>query len=472
MKKYVIYILILMMTAVMFTGCAEESTKTAADAVKADVVNEGDSVIATAPSADDDLGAVAADYAENDLMDTYDAADAVAVVLSDDGSQIDGEGVEEKSGKVTITSDGVYVLSGILSDGQLVIDAEKEDVIRLIFDGVSITNSGGCAVYIKQAEKVIITLAKDSENVIADAAEYAKTGDDDPDAAIFASDDLSINGSGTLTVTGNYKHAIKTVDDLVITGGTLSITAVEEGLRGKDSVAIKDGNITINAEDNAIESDNDSDDDKGWVVVDGGTMIITADGNGIDGSIGVVINGGDIGITAEQDALHSNGSVRVTGGTMEISAGDDGAHADNAVDITGGTIDILQSYEGLEGAEVTISGGIIKINARDDGLNAAGGSDADMVPGDNFRQTGSYFISVSGGDVYVKAGGDGVDSNGDIAVSGGTLIVDGPEDNRNAAMDIERGTFVVKRRNAGGGRIDWNAGSSDERGTAGTDHHL
>ena len=396
----------------------------------------------TETNADEDIGNIEKNVSDKDNNADYDEAYAVAIGLSDGGTEINGEGAAAQGSVITITGAGTYVLKGTLSDGQVAVNAGKEDTVRLVLDGVDISNNSGSAILVEQAEKVIITLAEGSQNYVGDAAQYSD-GDADADAAIYAGDDLTINGSGSLNVEGRYKHAIKTVDDLVITGGTLTVSSAEEALKGRDSVTITDGNIKIDAAGDGIKSDNDEDEDSGWVLIEGGTFDISAGDNGIEAEVGLEITGGTFDISSGQDTLHSNGSIRISGGSLSLSADDDGVHADNSLDITGGNIIVSQSYEGLEASDITIRGGNISVNARDDGVNAAGGSDADMMPGDRFRQTGNYFISISGGYTYVNADGDGVDSNGSIEVSGGTLIVDGPESGGNSAMDMENSGYVV-----------------------------
>jgi len=451
MKKLIIYILIVIMMIAMFSACMIEGMEKETMAVETEITSTpsvsttGTAVSDFISSAGEGLASVEAKYEVIDIETDYDMAEAVNIALADDATAIDGEGASEDGNVVTISEAGTYVVSGELSRGQLIVDADKDAQVRLILNNAVIVNNAGSAINIKQAEKVIVTLNDGSENYIEDASIYENADEDEPDAAIYSSDDLSFNGTGTLTVVGNYKHAIKTVDDLVITGGTYVISAVEEGLRGKDSIAIQAGTFKIDVGDGAILANNDSDEDKGWVVIDGGTFDLTSENNGIEGELGVIINGGTFEFNAGQDALHSNGSIRISDGSIEIIAGDDGIHADNGVEIVGGNIDIMECYEGLEGSDVAISGGNINIIARDDGINAAGGSDDENNggPGDQFNDSGNYFILVSGGDVYVNAGGDGVDSNGDISVIGGTLMVDGPESGGNAAMDMERGSFIV-----------------------------
>lgn len=444
-KKRITLLLVAMLTlSALFTGCSNADLNNDSSSNNQTVdTGSWDSVIEQSTTGNEDLNGFTVEYSDKDKDSTYDESTATIITLSDGNSSVDGDGATASANTVTINQAGTYVVSGTLSDGQLIVDATTVDTVQIVLNNVNITCDDGSAIYVKQAEKAIITLASDSKNTISDGSNYASTGDEDPDAAIYAGDDLTINGSGTLVVNGNYKHGIKTVDDLVVTGGKLVITAVEEGMRGKDSVSILDGDITINAGGNGIKSNNDEEDASGWVSIDGGTFNIEAENNGIQTQTGMLITSGKFNITTTNDALHCNGSIWISGGDITLTAGDDGIHADNYLAVTDGTIKVLASYEGLEGANIAIGGGSISVEADDDGLNAAGGSDGDMMPGDNFNDTGSYTISIGGGSIYVNAGGDGVDSNGSIALSDGTVVVNGPEDNGNCAIDFDTGSFTV-----------------------------
>ncbi len=443
-KKRIILLLVAMLTlSALFTGCSSTDTSNNDNGNQTVNTSSWDSAIEQSTTGNEDLNGFTVEYSDKDKDSTYDESTATIITLSDGSSSVDGDGATVSVNTVTINQAGTYIVSGTLSDGQLIVDTTTVDTVQIVLNNANITCDDGSAIYVKQAEKAIVTLAEGSGNTISDGANYANTGDDDPDAAIYAGDDLTINGSGTLIVNGNYKHGIKTVDDLVVTGGKLVITAVEEGMRVKDSVFILDGDITIKAGGDGIKSNNDEEDASGWVSIDGGTYNIEAENNGIQAQTGMLITSGTFNITTTNDTLHCNGSIWISGGDITLTAGDDGIHADNCLAVTDGAINVLSSYEGLEGANIAIGGGSISVEAEDDGLNAAGGSDGDMMPGDNFNDAGSYTISIGGGSIYVNAGGDGVDSNGSITLYDGTVVVNGPENDGNAAMDFDSGSFTI-----------------------------
>jgi hypothetical protein len=446
------------------------------------------------------------EYGKEDTDASWDASSATKITLQGNSAVVDGAGASSDGSQVTIAKAGTYVLKGKLSNGQVIISAGEKDKIRLVLNGVTLSCSDSSPLYTKQAGKTIITLAKGTTNSLSDGSTYKNTTDNEPDSTIFSQCDLTINGTGSLTVNGQYKNAIGTKDDLVITGGKITVNAVNDGLQGHDSVAVKSGTLTIKAGKDGIQSNNDQDTAKGWISLDGGAFNIMATEDGIQaetilqinggkfnlitgggsakavkktnndfpggrmnntnatasteetasakalkGGKGVAISNGTVTIDSADDAIHSNGDVAIKGGTFNISAGDDAVHADDHVNIDGGTIKVAQSYEGLEGAYITVKGGNIHINASDDGFNAAGGNDSSgqQQGRDNFNAAGDYEINISGGYIYVNANGDGIDSNGALNIDGGTIIVDGPTNNGNASLDyngaskITGGTLVA-----------------------------
>lgn len=335
---------------------------------------------------------------------------------------------------------------------------------------------------------------------------------DEPSACIFSKDDLTINGNGTLNVVGNYNNGIASKDDLKITAGTVNVTAINNGLKGKDSITIKGGEITVNSTGDGVKSDNTEDTTKGYIIIEGGSLNITSGGDGIqaettltisDGDINIVsgggssnaathtesfqmgpwanpsntssssssetgsakalkagtaltVDGGNITIDSADDSIHTNDTVTINGGKFQIKAGDDGIHADSALVINGGDINITESYEGLEAADITINDGNINLVASDDGLNAAGGNDtsqsAGVFGGDKFSASNGT-ITINGGYIVIDVAGDGVDSNGSITMTNGTVIVNGPENSGNGALDydttfdISGGVFVAAGNN-------------------------
>lgn len=288
-------------------------------------------------------------FTDRDKEVGYDEDTATAITLSDDASSCDSSSVTISNNTITITDEGTYLLTGSLSDGQVIVDADDKKV-QLVLDSVNINCDTSAALYVKAADKVFVTLASDSENSLSNTSDFVAIDDNNIDAVIFSKDDLTLNGSGTLTVTAKYGHGIVSKDDLVITSGTYQITAAKHALSGKDSVRIADGVLTLDAGTDGIHSENTDNDAKGFIY----------------------IANGDISITADSDGFDAEETLQVDGGNIEVAAGDDGLHADGDLIITDGTINVTKSYEGLEGMTVTVEDGNISVVSSDDGINAAG----------------------------------------------------------------------------------------------------
>ena len=362
---------------------------------------------------------------EDDYL--WDASDEVAVALSDAGSS-GGAGVSIDGSTVTITSAGTYRLSGSLSDGQVVVDSGAEGIVRLVLDGASITSSTTSPLSVVDADKVVVILAEGTQSTLADAAayQYASADVDEPNAALFSTADLTIAGEGSLTVTGRSNDAIASKDGLIIASGAITVDAVDDGIRGKDYLVVKGGTLLVDAGGDALKADNEEDAALGYVTIADGTL----------------------DLTAGTDAIDAVSSVVIDGGSLAIAAGDDAIHSDVRLEVNGGTIDITRSYEGLEATQIVISGGVINLVAEDDGLNVAGG-----VDGSGWQQEGvfggrggggggmeapaeGYYAEIGGGTLVMATGGDGLDSNGSLTVTGGTIVVNGPTSNGNGAIDV------------------------------------
>lgn len=464
-------------------------------------------------------------FTERDLAGTYEESGAVYVTLSDDGITGETAGVAINGQTMTITAEGTYIFSGILSEGQIVVDADNAKV-QIVFDNVDITCASSAAVYVKSAEKVFVTLAEGSQNTLRNTDEYVAIDDNNIDAVIFAKSDLTLNGTGSLTIISAEGHGIVSKDDLKITGGTYDITAAGHALSEKDSVRIADGTFILTAEKDGIHAENADDEETGYIYIADGDFTITSDGDGMDASNIVQIedgtfditagggaansqkthesdmpgggmsqnierpdgesmprmgekpdgenmpqdtttdesgtstkgikaggsmylNGGTYQIDSADDSIHSNANITIADGTYTLATGDDGVHADDALIVNGGTITVTESYEGLEGLTVTINDGTIDITASDDGINTAGGTDQSGFGtfGDHFKGMDSaddeteettdneMWMELNGGYIHILAGGDGVDSNGDLTINGGEIYIDGPSDNGNSAID-------------------------------------
>ena len=412
----------------------------------------------------------------------WNAGDEKRIVLNGNAINAPTDVVVD-SCTATITTAGTYRITGFLNDGRIIVDTEDDETVRLILEDVTISSSTSSPLYVEKAEKTIIILEDNSDNYINDAATYMfdDTDTDEPNAAIFSKDDLTISGGGTLTVAGNYNDAIAGKDGLIIDSGTIKVSAVDDGIRGKDYIVLKNGKITVDAGGDGLKSDKQGESAKGYILVENGQVAVTAKGDaiqadtgvlitggaldltsgggsngyvygddsakGIKASAGVIINGGSLTIDSADDAVHSNGTLTANGGTLTISTGDDGMHADADLVINDGDINIVDSYEGIESADgdITVNDGEIHIDSSDDGFNVAGGGDGSGMiggpghPGQDFSTRAStssnYYLYINGGYIAVYAQGDGLDSNGAIEMTAGTVLVHGPSGDGNGALD-------------------------------------
>ena len=340
-------------------------------------------------------------FTKRDLAGNYDESEAVKITLSGKTAACNSSNVQIEDGVVTIKAAGVYVLSGTLTDGTIVVDAGDDDKVQLVLDGVSIMAADYAAIYAKNADKVFVTLAEGAGNSLTVSGDYVQTDDNNVDAVIFAKCDLTLNGTGSLTVKDNTGHGIVSKDDLVVTGGTYTIYSQDHCLNGKDSVRIADGTFNLSCDEDGIHAGNDD----------------------------------------QQD-----GYVYIEGGDINISVGDDAIHAEGLLIITGGDIDVSKSCEGVEGYKILVTGGDIDVVSSDDGFNAAGGSSGSGYNHDGFGggpgmggvdmdADNDAYILITGGTININANGDGIDSNGCIGITGGSVYVLGPSDNGNGAMD-------------------------------------
>ena len=461
-------------------------------------------------------------FTDRDSRTDYDTNGSVLINLNGDSAVSSSNTVRISGSTVIITEEGTYILSGTLNDGMVVVDAGKNAKLQLVLDGVSILSKTSAALYIREADKVFLTLAEGSENMLSNGGSFAAIDENNIDGTLFSKDDLTLNGSGNLTIISPSGHGIVVKDDLVFTSGSYTVNAASHGLDVNDSVRFTDASLTVNAGKDGVHVENNDDTSLGFIYISGGTLDIQAEGDGVSAGADLQIEGGDFhlvtgggSINAEQkpsdfrggpwgrglsattaayadddgttsskglkasgnllinngtfaidaadDAVHSNSTMTINGGSFEISTGDDGFHADESLTVTDGNILITESYEGLEALHLEIAGGNITLTATDDGLNAAGGADGSGFNGphggDRFggkgggrngmgSGSGDGVLEISGGNLYIKASGDGIDANGTLSITGGYVVVCGPIQGDTATLDydvsgsISGGTFI------------------------------
>lgn len=385
-------------------------------------------------------------YSDRDKDASYDEAAATKIALAGQGATVSGEGAAVEGTAVTITAAGTYVVTGELMAGSLVVNAGDQDKVQIVLDGASIRNEAGPALNIQQADKVFVTLAAGSQNTLADGASYELAeGEDEPNAALYSKADLTINGTGALTVEGNYRHGVNSKDDLVVTGGAITVTAKEDGLRGKDCVKVADGSFAITAGGDGVKSNNDEDPTRGFVSIDGGTFAVEAGDEGFQAATYLRLAGGDAQIKAADHALRSDVEAAMSGGTYVVEAGGKGMNPETKFTMDGGTFTVAGCEEGIEAQEVIVNDGELNITASDDGINAAVAERSDETAEAAVATNASEdcLIQINGGMVTVDAGGDGLDSNGYVEVNGGVVLASGSAGGGDSALDYEYGAKIT-----------------------------
>lgn len=402
-------------------------------------------------------------FSDRDKEIGYDEENSTVIKLSDDSTTCDSDAVQISGNTVTIIGEGTYILSGTLTDGMVIVDAEDTDKVQLVLDGVDITSAESAAIYVREADKVFITTASDSQNTLTNGGTYTAIDDNNIDAAIFSKSDLTLNGAGSLTITAKAGHGVVSKDDLVLTSGTYQIDAASHGLSGKDSVRIASGSYTIVSGKDGIHAENADDTSLGFVYLADGAFDITSDGDGIsagnwlqaDGGVytvkagggsenvqksdgewqfgpgqqtestdtteedtvsmkaikaagELILKGGKYSLDSADDTIHSNANITISDGEFTLASGDDGIHADSATTISGGTIDITESYEGIEGLSIDITGGETYVSGpTNDGNSAL-----------DYNGTGT----VTGG-IFIAAGSSGMAENfGDSSTQGVMMV--------------------------------------------------
>ena len=413
-KKSVLALALALMLTLSLSSCGSAAASS----------DLGSSVNAASTETVDNAVSKSEMFTERDLSGDYDESEAETITLSGSSAKTSAaSGVSIDGSVITISAEGVYIVSGTLTEGQIIVDADDAAKVQIVLKDASITSSDSAAIYVKSADKVFVTLAEGTENSLANGGSFTADGDTNIDGAVFAKDDITFNGSGSLTIESPASHGVVGKDDVKFAGGTYTITAAKHGVQANDSVRMAESDVTVTSgsEKDGIHVSDDADEEEGTV---------------------------------------SDSFFHMADGSLTITSGDDGIHADAAVNIEGGTIVVNESYEGIEGLSISISGGSTTVTASDDGLNAAGGNSSagsqtfgsddwgGGAPGGMNDGGTDGSIVISGGANHITAGGDGIDSNGSVEISGGYTVVEGPSSGDTSVLDyngtasIKAGTFI------------------------------
>lgn len=487
MNKRIISILLALVLAISATGCTFGATDAGSKTESAIAGDQAESADSESESTDDESENNASETdvetdsdSESGSSKSDSSNDSENVSTKGDFTITTEDGAFTENGSVfTVTSAGTYTLTGVLSNGQVVVNAGDEDEVVLQLNGCSITCASDSPILASNADKVKIVAVAGTKSSITDSrALQTNENDTTGKAAIYAQCDLSLSGTGSLIVSASYNNGVHTNDDLKVKETVLTVTAPNNALKGNDSVTIESGVLTLTSTGgDGIKTDNSDVSSKGnqrgTVTIEGGTITITsaddgvsasydavisagtltvkANGKGVTADNSVTVSGGTISVTSNDDALHANndnalengasplGNVTITGGSITVNTGDDGIHADGTLLVTGGYVNVAQSHEGLEGHYVTIENGEIHVYANDDGVNATSSG--------SFGSDG--LITVSGGSLYVEVAGrdtDGIDSNGSYKQTGGFVVVSNPNADGSgnvASLDVDSTVSVT-----------------------------
>lgn len=475
---------LLILTGLLLGGCSNDPVTEAT----------GTPVSATIPTPTDM-------FTDRDLR-TEPKNGTYAIQLSDSGIKTDCNSIQINGNTVTVTEEADYRITGSLSDGMIIVDTDKEAKLQLIFEGVNIENTSSAALYIKQADKVVVTL--EGENSFSGGDSFSPIDENDIDAVIYSKDDLTFNGTGALKVSSPAGRGISSKDDLVIAGGSYDIISSGHGLDANDSIRIKDSAITVAAGKDGIHAENNDDATLGFVYVESGTLNISAEGDGISGGAYVQIQAGEIEIisgggsvngqqktssnfggfgggmgpggggmrpggggrytvfaAADTSATEESTSIKgikagtdllIAGGSFNIDSADDTLHANGSVTIANGTFNLSTGDDGIHADEtLTINGGTVTVTESYEGLEGLhvlinGGDITLACSDDGINAAGGTDSSGFGGVRGDRFGGGmGGSSNGSISITGGKIYMNASGDgiDANGTLSISGGHTTV-----------------------------
>lgn len=408
--------------ASLAAGCGNQSNSNSnsnssnSGAVQTGSESEADKVTGAAAVSQTGTADIDIEFTARDLEVGYEETEAVKISYDGDSAVVQGDGAAADGSTVTISREGTYVVSGQSENGQLMIDAGDSDKIHLVFQGLTLGCTSHTPVYIKNADKVFLTLEEGTDNLLKDGKNYQLSEEDQKvDGVIYSKADLTINGSGTLAVEASYKHGIVSKDDLVITGGTITVTAEGGGLYGKDCVKIKDGTFVLNTGSDGIQSDNAEDAGRGYIYIAAGNFDITTSKDAVqaetvlrvdDGQFKILSGGG--AVAASEKITHAPAGGRGQGARGDMAPGDPapGEPADNNPGVVPADQETTESQKGLKaGSAILLNGGSFEIDSSDDSIHSNG------------------TVTIEGGICLLSTGDDGIHGDGAVTVNGGEITV-------------------------------------------------
>lgn len=504
MKKRLAKLLIVCLAVSLGTGCGnlggsggadtgQEDGKTAGNTENTADTEEASQSVSSEEQTDEDM------FTDRDYQDDYQEEDCISITFSGTSASASSDSVQISDTAITITEEGDYLISGNLSDGMLIVNAPDTAKVRLVFDGVELNSETSAPLYIKEADKVVVTLAEGSENTLSNSGTYTAVDDSSIDAVIYSKQDLTFNGTGTLTISSPGGHGIVSNDDLAVTGGTYTVTAASHGLKANDSVRITgDSQFTLTAGKDGIHAENDEDSSLGFVYISDGTIEIYAEGDGIsagaymqisDGTFQIQTGGGSENATQESSeswgefrgggqgpgqrgrageesspvqtsssvegsasaetsqsteedsstsmkGMKTAGEMRISGGSFTIDSADDSVHSNVSILVENGVFEIASGDDAFHADEtLTVTAGTINISESYEGLEAL---NIEIQDGDITLASSDDGLNAAGGtdSSGIQGGRDGMFGGGEASSSSdGTVVISGGTLNINASGD-------------------------------------
>ncbi len=485
--------ILMCISAILFSGCDNSALKSGYGDDKGEQVQSESQQQVPAVQVNDVAELTNDSFDEKDMTDTYQDSNASKISFSGSGAQTDGEGVKADGGTVTISKAGTYIVSGKISDGQIVVDAKDKDVVQIVLNNAEITSKKNSAVYVKNAEKTIITLAEGSKNTLTDAKKYTYGNKKDTyEGAIFCESNLSINGNGQVIVKANHGNGISSSKDLKIAAGIFNITSEKDGIYAAEGISIKNGSYIVNAGGNGMAAGT-KDKNKGFVGIECGNFTVTSGNDSIctcgnvyiingsftatagSGSIlssdskkwgkwsdgtsakgisaggTLEIYGGAMNLDTSDDAVSAAKGINIYTGSVNITSGDDGIVTGGQAVISGGSVNISNSYEGLIAGGASFKSGYMSIISKDDGINIGGGNDNSVSkrPGKNdLDMSTDNQVSIESAFLNIVSEGDGMDVKGDIKITSGSVQIFASDNGKDAILEcsgkaeVDGGNFI------------------------------
>ena len=437
-------------------------------------------------------------FTDRDQRTEYDAADSVIIQLNGSSVTCNSASVKVEGTAVTVAGEGTYILRGTLENGSVTVQAGETEKVQLVLEGAQITCADSAALNIQSGDKVFVTLAEGTENCLSNGGSFT---DSQVDGAIYSTQDLTLNGTGKLTVESPAAHGIVCKDDLVVTGGTYQIHSAFHALDANDSFRAKGATLTLDAGKDGIHVEDNDDPTTGFVYISGGSLEIEAEGDGISGGVWMQISGGTFGIlaggghengeshnsggygdfmgggpgggpggghrpraatTTDSDSvsmkgLKADGGILISGGTLTIDAADDAIHSNGITVINNGSFEIFTGDDAIHAeTDLQISGGTVNIPTCYEGLEAqnvrvTGGNISMVATDDGINAAGGNDASGSGGRDQMYGPPGMPSGNGSIVIDGGELYIRSSGDgmDANGYVEINGGKTVVCGPNNG-----------------------